>query len=260
VKKLVLLVAAITACGFIRAGNAAGKPTPEPVPVPVYNWTGWYAGGNVGYGWGRSSNTSMSFIDTSGAGLTGYVASGGIAPIAVDPKGMVGGLQFGYNWQTRTNFVLGVVNDFQGSALKGTGTYLSAPGTVGPPGISTLQHRLEWFDTVRGRLGWTQQNWLWYATGGLAYGQFKDSLTFSSTGVEQAAGSQSQIKAGWTLGAGLEYGWSQWSAGVEYLYVDLGRSGVTETFSGYGGAGGDSVTMSNRDAFQIVRAVINYRF
>jgi len=267
VKELAVLAAAINAFGFVGFASAAELPMKTPVygdaPVAVYNWTGWYVGGSIGYGWNTSSDPSMNFIDTSGMGLTGFIARGGIAPVAVDSNGVIGGLHFGYDWKTGTNFVIGVINDFQSSGMKNTGTYFSTPAAsafLGGTATSMLERKLEWLDTVRGKLGWAQQNWLLYATGGLAYGQIKDSLTFNSTTPVQAAGSQSPIEAGWALGTGLEYGWPHWSAGIEYLYVDLGRSSVTETFFGYAGAGGDSVTMSNRNTSQIVRALINYRF
>jgi len=266
VKQLAVLGAAIALFGFVSAASAGSKPPSSAynnAPAANYNWSGGYVGGNLGYGWGTGGDPSMSFIDTSGFGLTHFIELGGVAPIGVDPKGVIGGVQFGYNWQVSPHFVLGVVTDFQGSGVKGTGTYFATPvaqADLGGSATSTLENRLDWFGTVRERFGWAQQNWLWYATGGFAYGEIKDNLTFASTSVEQAAGSQSALQPGWTAGAGFEYGWSQWSAGVEYLYVDLGSTNVTETFSGYPGAGGDSVTMSNRNTFQIVRAVLNYRF
>jgi outer membrane immunogenic protein len=259
VKKLFALSAAIAALGWAGSAYAADMPVKAPplMPAPAYTWTGWYVGGNLGYGWGAGSNPSQSFIDTSGGGLTAYIAGGGIVPAAADPKGVIGGAQIGYNWQTN-NFVFGLVTDFDGSGMTATTTNVTP--TNGINGTTTLSRKMDWLGTLRARAGVAQQNWLWYVSGGLAYGHIQENLTFASTAAAQATGSHSRTRAGWTAGTGFEYGWSRWTAGLEYLYVDLGRSSVTETFSGYAGAAGDSVTMSSRNTAHIVRAILNYRF
>lgn len=121
----------------------------------------------------------------------------------------------------------------------------------------------EWFGTFRAKAGWAQNNWLFYATGGLAYGRFDTNGTFSAfpgiTGIS-FAGSQSTTKTGWSLGGGLDYGiTANWTVGVEYLYVDLGRVTFTEPGNG-AGSFASSITASNRDAMNILRLTANYKF
>ena len=194
-------LAAVAVIGFVSVASAADLPVKAPVykaPVatPAYSWTGFYVGGNVGYGWSLNSDPNMSFVDNSG-GLTGFIAGGGIVPLAVDPKGIIGGGQVGYNWQS-ANVVYGLVADFQGSGMKAISTYVTSGGA----GTTSLERKMDWFGTVRGRVGLAQQNWLLYGTGGLAYGHINQTLTFNLGGTV-GNGSNSQTRAGWTVGAGL---------------------------------------------------------
>lgn len=90
-KKIAFLAAALFALGFSASANAADVPVRGPVykaaPAPVFNWTGFYIGGHVGYGWAEDN-----------AGNTA--------------DGFLGGLQAGYNWQFSRNFVFGLETDF----------------------------------------------------------------------------------------------------------------------------------------------------
>ena len=256
------LLCAASIFAFAHGASAADMPIKAPAyqaPVAGYNWSGFYVGGNFGYGWGANSDPGVSVIDATGLGLGAFAAAGGFPITAVNPNGIIGGGQAGYNWQTNA-FVFGLVADFQGADMKRDSTFVaSPPGFV--TGTTNVDRKLDWFGTVRGKLGWAVDNVLLYATGGLAYGHVKDSLTFSGspTGIS-GAGSNSETRAGWTAGAGLAYGWGQWSVGVEYLCMDLGSSDTTMTFAGYPGAATDSVTVSNDNKVNLVRALINYRF
>lgn len=243
----IVAVAALWTTSAFAADMALKAP--PPAPAPAWTWTGFYVGGNVGYGQSVNSDPRMSFVDNSGA-LTGYIAAGGIVPVAVNPRGVIGGVQAGYNFQS-ANVVYGLVADIQDSGMKAASTFVSFNS-----GITRLRRELEWFGTVRGRVGLAQQNWLLYGTGGLAYGQIHENLTFNLGGTT-GSGSSSQTRAGWTLGAGVEYGVTHWSFGIEYLYVDLGRSSVTE---GIAPAPIDYVTMSSRNTSNIIRALASYRF
>ena len=92
--------------------------------------------------------------------------------------------------------------------------------------------RLDWFGTLRARLGVTvAPTFLLYATGGLAYGGVRlntlvnQQVTNSLVPPSFASASNSSTRVGWTIGVGGEYAFSQnWSAKVEYLYYDLGRA------------------------------------
>ncbi|MGY8633281.1 porin family protein [Bradyrhizobium sp. 14AA] len=221
-----------------------------PVAVdPTYNWSGFYAGLNIGYGWGRSA-TTVDFIDSRGGAPLGSSAG------TFDLNGVTGGGQIGYNWQHEM-VVFGVEADFQGSGRKGRFDALCAGAPDGlQDGICTPGHRgdntfdpalpvtfnlaqkRDWFGTVRGRLGIAATpRMLFYGTGGLAYGRVSTSGSVSAINVTGSPGSgdnlaftpvaasfsSSTTKVGWSAGAGIEGAFADnWSARLEYLYVDLG--------------------------------------
>jgi outer membrane immunogenic protein len=142
------------------------------------------------------------------------------------PSGFEGGVQAGYNWQTGP-WVFGVEGDIQVTGAEDT----FAPWKFSNP----------WFGTVRGRAGYAVNNILFYGTAGLAFGELR-GMTFGGI-------SESHTNAGWTGGVGAEFGLAQnWSAKIEYLYVDLADSQfvVTGTQNGY--------------RFGMVRAGVNYHF
>jgi outer membrane immunogenic protein len=157
-------------------------------------------------------------------GNIGY-AWGSVDNNPTKPSGFVGGIQAGYNWQTGA-FVFGGEADLQATGADDT----FAPWKFSNP----------WFGTVRGRAGYAFSNFLVYATGGLAFGELR-AETFGL--------SETHNNAGWTAGVGAEFMLAQnWSAKVEYLYVDLANSNFTLT-----GA-------SNGYRFGVLRAGINYHF
>jgi outer membrane immunogenic protein len=221
VKKLV--IAAAFALGGIcsaQAADLAARPYTKAPPIagPVYNWTGFYIGGNVGYGWGNADTNFAS------APLTGADIGTTLSP---DPRGVFGGAQVGYNWQFGS-LVTGLEADFQGSDIKRSVTQspiLSTTGaSFGPGSFLTAQEKINWFGTVRGRLGFTATPaLLLYATGGFAYGDVGYSANTIFPAIQYPSSLYSKTKAGWTAGAGAEWAFARnWSAKVEYLYMDLG--------------------------------------
>ncbi|HEY6832535.1 MAG TPA: outer membrane beta-barrel protein [Pseudolabrys sp.] len=257
--------AALIGFGAAQAASAADLPLKAPATVTApyntapYNWSGLYVGGNIGYGWGRNSDP-----DTATSAPAGFLALipelGGGAP-NVQPKGLIGGGQIGYNWMISPNLVAGLVADFQGSGLKDSATNTTPVVMIPGETVSKSNSaQIEWFGTARAKLGWAQNNWLLYATGGLAYGRVETSgsanlgglLTLSSTG------SDSTTKIGWAAGAGLDYGITRnWTIGAEYLYVDLGDTSYTASAPAPLGL---SLTTTNHIAAQIARMTVNYKF
>jgi outer membrane immunogenic protein len=187
----------------------------------IYNWTGFYVGGNVGYSLGSSSNT-----ETISNSLTGAIVATTTSRDNVN--GVIGGGQLGYNWQM-SRWVVGLEGDFEGSRERGS-TRLVCPGCGdGPSDItSTLTQRLNWFGTVRGRAGvLVTPSVLLYGTGGLAVGELDTAGSISGPTV-QGPGTAvfprlDSTRVGWTAGAGIEgrIG-GNWTAKLEYLYMDLG--------------------------------------
>jgi outer membrane immunogenic protein len=234
-----------------------------PMPAAFYSWTGFYLGGNIGYSVGidRSQTT---FNQTSLANPTFNATA---ADAAVTPAGAIGGVQIGYNWQGGPNWLAGFEADFQGSAQKTTGcviTCLTVPG-VEVQTITSTQS-LDYFGTVRGRFGFVDRGNLFYVTGGGAYGHVNHSLDFreSQTTAPTFALLNSTIttenKFGWVVGAGVESSLgSNWTAKVEYLYMDLGS--IAATVSGTSpNIGPFTLSTTTRLHDNIVRAGLNYRF
>lgn len=227
-KKIALATAAtLLFAGAASAADLAARPyTKAPVPVlAVYNWTGFYIGANVGYGWGNA--------DTFFNPLPNAVAFANLAPttLSPDPQGAFAGGQAGYNWQAG-KFVLGVETDIQWSDINRT--VVSAPiiQNNGAPfnGFLAAGQKIDWFGTTRLRAGLTATDrLLLYVTGGVAYGDvnYAAQSDFRPQGTIQYPAGFKETKVGWTVGAGAEWAFADnWSAKVEYLYMDLGNSSV----------------------------------
>lgn len=201
-KTIMAMAIATTAGGSAAAADLPRGPAPYyPPPASIYNWTGPYAGLNLGYEWGKVTNSN------------------------IEPSGVAGGGQIGYNWQSG-QFVFGGETDIQISGADDT----FAPYKFSNP----------WFGTLRGRAGFAINNVMLYATAGLAYGELKGE--FFGLGEDKTL-------VGWTAGAGIEYGFTQnWSAKLEYLYMDLGSRAYSIT-------GVDNGLHSN-----YLRLGVNYHF
>jgi outer membrane immunogenic protein len=294
-KRLLIGIAAtasLLATSAIAADLPAKAPpvyTKAPVFEPIYDWTGFYVGANVGYSWGNSSST-LSLTDPGTNALLNSTAT------KFHMDGVIGGGQIGYNWQ-REKWVFGLEADFQGSGQAGNGSAVCAggtatvlnsacaPGHIGDttpfnvaayPVTSTLAESLDWFGTVRGRIGYTiTPTFMGYVTGGLAYGEVGASDVvggFNITGPQGVNGStttpfvgafsSSTLRAGWTLGVGVEgviYG--NWTAKLEYLYIDLGNvsgSFVTPLIAPSGALAVSSYSSHITD--NILRVGVNYKF
>ncbi|MCK1395934.1 outer membrane beta-barrel protein [Bradyrhizobium sp. 1] len=272
--KRFLAALAITIFGLTgaQAADLAARPYTKapPAVAAVYDWTGFYVGGNVGYGWGERADPAMSVID-GGSGLGAFLTtgfpgfpSGNLYP-NLKPSGVFGGLQIGYDKQFGT-WVVGAVADIQAADFKASRT-VSTPASTCCNADESLSAKINWFGTVRGKLGFAANDWLFYGTGGLAYGEAKSTLGFVCTpgGVGCAgatigfAGSQSETKVGWSAGAGVSKAIGQWNVGIEYLHVDLGRSSVTAT-STTGFFTATTITASQRFVEDMARVTVNYKF
>ena len=168
-KKIIILSLMILAC--MTASSFAAEMSGSDL------WSGFYVGGNIGYGWA---------IDDA----TGYISSPSPAPFAflglpaaykssTNPAGLIGGAQVGYDWQPWPRWLLGAVADFQSSGQRDTDNF-NIPFTITaigvPVGTGNLaisnEEKLRWFGTVRGKIGYAFWNSvLLYGTGGFAYGR-----------------------------------------------------------------------------------------
>jgi outer membrane immunogenic protein len=193
-----VLLAGVALAALMGSASAADiprrmveRPVAAPVPhVMAYNWTGFYAGLNAGWGWGTGS--------LSGPPPTGDMEGNG---------GLIGGT-LGYNWQMN-QVVFGVETDIAWSGIE---TDHRCRGGL------RCEVNNDWLGTARGRIGVAMDRFMPFIAGGLAYGDVDTKVRgFPGT---------SDVQAGWTLGAGVEFALAApWTARLEYLYVDLGDVG-----------------------------------
>jgi outer membrane immunogenic protein len=230
-----------------------------PPPVPVFSWTGFYIGGNLGYG-ANTTDGGPGCIDNNGVsnGPNCQIVPGG----QVNASGVFGGGQFGYNWQFG-QYVWGLETDFQGSGIRGS-TTVAGPfsffggGQALPPGSFSASEDLQWFGTSRIRFGYAGiDHVLLYATGGAAYGAASLSSNLNAPNVGSSYPSSASVtKAGWAAGGGIEYAiTNNWSAKLEGLYFDLGNATTSDL-----GAFGFTRSKEFDLQYALVRLGINYKF
>jgi outer membrane immunogenic protein len=277
--KTLLLASAATAllAGAASAADLPRRAAPPPVftPVPVFTWTGFYAGFNAGYAFDASSNNTNSFAVPGGpGGFTG----GGPGTTAFfsqrNQEGFTGGGQIGYNVQFTpgSGVVVGIEADaqyldFGRNRNNGFAAGLSpAYYVTDPRGLSSL----DFFGTVRGRIGYAFDRVLVYGTGGFAYGSGSADRSFGGF-----AGNDS-FRTGYAVGGGIEYALptdsflnffrsSAVTLKVEGLYVNLDRQKNTAGGVFYGNLLAPNGTAYLNGAaanteFAVVRAGLNYKF
>lgn len=228
--RLLACTGALALAFSAHAASAADMPrpmtkAPAMVAAPMFDWSGFYVGVHGGYAWG-----DYRLFSASGGGPT------------VDVDGFVGGGTIGWNWQ-HSNWVFGIEADIS-NGPDGTDNSSFSPFWGCNTGRCNVD--IDYFGTVRARLGIAVNQWMGYVTGGYAYGHAEGGIRNS---VQQGSGSVD----GWAAGVGIEYAFApNWSMKLEYLHVDLGDlefgTGVgTERFLGDGD-------------FDVVRVGLNYRF
>lgn len=214
----------LTAAGALAADVPPSRyipPPRAPAYVPFFSWNGFYVGVNAGYGTGKSNWTDTVTSITTGD---------------FDVKGPVAGGTVGYNTQLGGG-IFGIEADFDWANIKGSTIVACATG---------CETRLQWLTTLRGRVGYALDRFLPYLTAGGAFGNVKGTLT--------SVGSFTESKAGWTAGGGVEYAFvNNWTAKLEYLYVDLGTSRCDAACSG-----GNPLDVKFNT--HLLRGGVNYKF
>ncbi|MBE7733939.1 outer membrane protein [Devosia faecipullorum] len=185
-----LTVAALTSTISVQAADlVVFQPQPIATYAPTFSWTGFYAGADVGHGWGKADFTA-------GPGAASF-----------DARGIVGGVHAGYNHDFG-GFVLGAEADFSLSDVHFIDTAFGVISTV----------RLENYGSVRARVGLPVDRFLPYVTGGIGFGTGTFNIFAPPTDTTDR-----QTHFGWTIGAGAEYAVTDnMILRAEYLYTDLG--------------------------------------
>ncbi len=272
---------------FVLAGLAVlglGSSAFAAPPAPTMNWTGFYIGGNGGYGWG---DRDVDYSPNDPASAIGFSTANFKPPaVSFNSASAIGGIQLGYNWQFNPAWLVGIEADFDWANMKGSASSGGLAGGVSPF-AATVDERIKWFGTVRGRLGYLPSpSLLVFMTGGFAYAKVERSgryvnndpaigfgavlggfgFTCPTGGATCFTGSSSDVATGWTLGGGVEYAfWQNFTVKAEYLYVDLDSGAVTERAQVLGVAPpGTQLSSINanfsRTIFNVVRLGVNWRF
>ena len=235
-----ILLASVALFGFAGAASAADLPTraapPAPVfaAVPVFTWTGFYVGGQVGYGWNANDN---DFVLPGG-----FVVQSG--DFGDEGDGFLAGVHAGYNVQLGS-FVVGVEGDIEGVFGDDDDDFDGV--VIGPGGVpvtySIASSSIDWQGSIRARAGFAVDRALIYATGGFAFAGLSDGIG-NNDGDDTIAG--------WTLGAGVEYAFTNnLTARLEYRYTNF--NGDNSVF--------DAVDLGDNDIeFHTVRAGVSYKF
>ena len=222
------IAASLLTLGTASAADLATQPV-EPV-APAYlpfSWSGFYVGAQAGYAWGTSSYTVP---------VTAYDQP-------LDPNGFFGGVHAGYNYEFPSRILIGLEGDVNFGDTHST--------KIDPIG-NTLTSKLDWSGSLRARVGYAWDRFLPYITGGLAVGDFKHSVS----GILPLS-SWSDTYVGWTVGAGLEYAFTDYlTARIEYRYSDYGKQSFPLTPSGRGFWTAHDVDLKTSD----VRIGITYKF
>jgi len=239
-----LTVAALTISGIAHAADL-GLPRPPPPPQPVYvapvfTWTGFYIGGNLGVAWTKGDVTD-SLGDVSFNYAQNAVFAGG---------GQIGA-NYQFNW-----LVVGVEADFDWLANNNNS---STAVTVPAVGALQVSANDRWITTLAARVGVANNNLLYYVKGG---GGWVGVNNFTLTNVPTGASisfSNSNSNSGWLAGAGIEWAFApNWTAKVEYDFLGLNNQSFTVP-AGAPFLGGDVITTTHRD-IQTLTVGLNYLF
>jgi outer membrane immunogenic protein len=272
------LFASVALLGVVGAGAAhaadlppdviypAGYPArgaPYPVATGPFLFTGFYAGANIG---GVLGGTK--YLETpSGAFGPAAASVAGVGTSSTAPRGVLGGLEAGYNWQLG-NIVLGIETDFSGwdmSSNSGQSAQGTPPPVFGLPAGTLIPYTASgtvtsnWLYTLRPRVGFANGNMLTYLTAGLAVTnlRFSESVTLGS-GAPILTGSTSSTVVGWTAGGGVEYALSyNWFIKAEYLYASFSNQTAAQTTGAFPSLTGTATANLNAN---ILRGGFDYRF
>jgi outer membrane immunogenic protein len=230
-----LLGTTITTVMMLGAAQAADLKAPayKAPPAPYYyNWNGCYIGAHAGGGWGDKDWTFLPPNGAAGLDAGSHSVSGALA-----------GGQIGCDIQSG-QWVFGA--EFQGSWANIDGSHA---GNAVDPATIVSHSEIDSILTLTGRLGFANNNWLFYAKGGGAWA--REHFFVTNAGASTIF-DVNQTRTGWTVGAGIEWGFApNWSAKVEYNFIDFGTK---TAFVG---------TTAPTDIDQTIHTVkvgINYRF
>jgi len=211
------LLGSMSAIALTGSAFAADLAPPPPI-VPIFTWTGAYIGGQIGYAWTSGANNFTGVDPYSGAAF--------VSSVGQTPNGVIGGANLGYNLQIN-QWVIGLEGSVDGTSMTNTGALAFPDGA-----IVTLHTNAPVQGSIRGRVGFTFDRILIFATGGVAFGEFDSQYNYDGLGATvgavhlapfYASSNFSDTHVGWTVGGGIQYALTDdWSVRAEYRYTDWG--------------------------------------
>jgi len=246
-------IALIASAGLASAADLGGPSyggslKDDYVAPATRSWAGLYIGANVGHAWGDVKFRDVHYNDESEDGTA-----------KLEPEGWFGGGQVGFNLQ-HGNVVFGIEADLQGGDIND-----SVSGEIdvnGNDATGRVAVDVNYFGTVRGRVGVALDRVMPYVTGGFAWADVDLDTAITATDANYLESrSDSTTHTGWVLGGGLEVALDQnWSLRGEYLYYDLGKKTYSVTYPDP--ADNDSHTLSSKAdlTMHTFRVGVNYKF
>jgi outer membrane immunogenic protein len=232
-----IMLAASAASAADLPARTMAPAAPFVAAVPVFTWTGFYVGAQVGYGWNANDNDFSAPVGytVGGVPFTGFGGDEG--------DGFLAGVHAGYNVQFGS-FVVGVEGDIEGVFGDDDDDFngvIVGPGGV-PVAYAIPSNSIDWQGSIRARAGFAFDRALVYATGGFAFAGLSNGI----------GASNDDTLTGWTLGAGLEYAFTNnLTTRLEYRYTSF--DGDNLVF--------DAVDYGSRDLeFHTVRVGLSYKF
>ena len=232
----------VLAAAFCSAASttvlAADMAVPRmSLPPLLYNWSGFYLGAHIGYGW---DNRDAEIFDPTGAPLVSGSTNG---------SSLIGGVQIGYNFALTPQWILGIEADYSGARMGST--------AIGAPAFGQRENSIDGFGTIRARVGYAWDRFLVFGAGG--FGWAHEVLTRTQQiGIVNAAfpGTVEESAAtvpGWSAGIGFEWGVSPgWALRAEYLHLGLNSQHFSFPMAGQ--------SIQATASVDVVRAGVNYIF
>ena len=227
-------------------------------------WTGWYVGGNIGGVWGDSSATFQVAPGGSGTPITPpdiTAINGASLSGSKSSSGFTGGIEGGYNWVGQ-GWLIGIETDWGFMDISnGASRTVQSPLLINPPIVYTLSQSVksDWVWSLRPRIGIVSDEWLFYATVGLAVTDVKSSIHLTNNAAipHVVTAENSGTQSGWIAGLGAGYAFSpQWSVKGEWLYTDFGTVSMSATSAdGFVSVKNDASVKGN-----LFRIGVDYRF
>jgi outer membrane immunogenic protein len=254
--KLFAFATTLLAAGFAQGASAADLPVKAPAPVAApFSWTGWYIGAHIGASWGTKEwdqNITVPGVAVPNIAAPATPAFTLVSDSSHTVNGIIGGGQIGFNIQNGW-WLWGIELQFSGADVKGK-------GNCGFSALWNCSTKVDAMGTLAGRFGLVWDHVLVYVKGGGAYAHDKfhlDILGINIPGVIQPS-SNSDDRFGWMVGTGVEVAITgNWSAKVEYNYMDLGtKSYIFNTTPTVPAFNNWDIT----ERLHLVKFGLNYRF